>query len=210
MGDTPKQVRGEELVSKVLQAALAEVARVGVERLSIEDVAARAAVNKTTIYRRWPTPEGLARAALACAADSHTPPPDTGSLRGDLREFAREFRRIASQRDMKTVMRLRWSGSATGPLATLTRGIQAKKHAQWKQMLQRAVSRGELPAGTNLDLVYDVVVGTLVYLVVLSPSRSEAERIDRAIDTILDGALQGTRRPAARARSARAPRRSRA
>jgi AcrR family transcriptional regulator len=206
MGDAPRQVRGEELVAKVMHAALAEVARVGVERLSIEDVAARAAVNKTTIYRRWPTPEALARAALACAAESHTPAPDTGSLRGDLREFAREFRRIAAQRDMKTVMRLRWSGAPTGALATLTRGIQAKKHAQWKQMLRRAVSRGELPAGTNLDLVYDVVVGALVYLVVLSPRRSDAERVDRAIDTILDGALHATSGSAARRRSARAPR----
>jgi AcrR family transcriptional regulator len=204
MADARKQVRGEELVAKVLQAALHEVARVGVEHLSIEEVAARADVNKTTIYRRWPTPEGLARAALACAAEADSSPPDTGSLRGDLHEFARAFRRIATLPDMKTVLRLRWSGTANGPLARLTRGIQEKKHAQWKLMLKRGVSRGELPAGANVDLIYDVVVGALIYLVVLSPRRSDATRVGRAIDTILDGALQATGRPARRRRLARA------
>jgi AcrR family transcriptional regulator len=186
-----KQVRGDQLVARVFRATLAEVGRVGIEHLSIEDVAERARVNKTTIYRRWPTPESLAHAALVCAAETHSSPPDTGSLRGDLRAFAREFRRIAAQPEMRTVMRLRWSGPARGRLATLTRGIQDKKHAQWMQMLRRAVSRGELPSSANVGLLYDVVVGTLIYLVVLSPSRSDAERVDRAIDTILDGALAG-------------------
>lgn len=191
-------------MAKVFRATLAEVGRVGVEHLSIEEVAERADVNKTTIYRRWPTPEGLARAALACAAQTNTSPPDTGSLRGDLRAFTREFRRIAALPDMKTVMRLRWSGPAKGPLATLTRGIQEKKHAQWKQMLERAVSRGELPRGTDIDLVYDLVLGTLIHLVVLSPRRSDADRMDRAIDTILDGALRMTTRRAPRRRAVRA------
>jgi AcrR family transcriptional regulator len=191
-------------VAKVFRATLAEVGRVGVEHLSIEEVAARADVNKTTIYRRWPTPEGLVRAALVCVAEANASPPDTGSLRGDLRAFTREFRRIAGLPDMKTVMRLRWSGPAKGPLATLTRGIQEKKHAQWKQMLERAVSRGELPRGTDTDLIYDVVLGTLIYLVVLGPRRSDADRLDRAVDTILDGALGVKIRHAPRKRAARA------
>jgi AcrR family transcriptional regulator len=191
-----KQVRGDQLVAKVLGAALAEVARVGVERLSIEDVAARADVNKTTIYRRWPTPDDLAHAALECAAGANSSPPDTGSLRGDLREFARTFRRIAALPDMKTVMRLRWSGDPTGPLATLTRDVQRKKHAQWKQMLRRAASRGELPPGADLDLIYDLVMGALIYLVVLGPRRSDGARLDRAIDVILDGAVGAASRPA--------------
>ena len=191
-------MRGDELVARVFRAALAEVGRVGIDHLSIEDVAERACVNKTTIYRRWPTPESLAHAALVCAADTQSSPPDTGSLRGDLRAFAREFRRIAARPEMKTVMRLRWSGPARGRLAMLTRGLQQKKHAQWMLMLRRAVSRGELPRNANISVLHDVVVGTLMYLVVLSPSRSDLDRLDRAIDTILDGALSVTSRGARR------------
>ncbi len=193
MGALRKQVRGDELVARVLRATLAEVGRVGLEHLSIEVVAELAGVNKTTIYRRWPSPDNLARAALACAADSESSPPDTGSLRGDLRAFARGFRRVASLPEMKTVMRLRWSGDAKGRVASLTRDLQDKKHAQWRLMLRRAVSRGELPRGADLDLIQDLVLGALIYLVVIGPRRTSLERLDRAIDAILDGALRAAR-----------------
>jgi hypothetical protein len=82
---------------------------------------------------------------------------------------------------------MRWSGAGKGPLDRVMRGIQEKKHAQWKQMLERAVMRGELPAGTDVDLVHDVVMGTLMFLVVLAPRRSDEARLRRAIDTILVG-----------------------
>jgi AcrR family transcriptional regulator len=186
-----KQVRGDKLVAKVFRATLAEVGRVGIEHLSIEEVAERACVNKTTIYRRWPTPERLAHAALVCAAETRSSPPDTGSLRGDLQAFAREFRRVASLPDMKTVLRLRWSGGARGPLATLMNGIQKKKQKQWLEMLRRAVARGELPPNADVRLVHDVVVGTLIYLLILSPVRSDEGRLNRAIDVILEGLLAG-------------------
>jgi AcrR family transcriptional regulator len=189
-----KQMRGAQLVSKVLRVALAELGRAGLEHLSIEEVAARAGVNKTTIYRRWPTPQDLARDALQCAAGTDEEPPDTGSLRGDLRAFAREFRSIAMLPEMKTIMRLRWSGTPKGPLATSTRDIQKKKRAQWRAMLRRAASRGELRNGTNIDLVQDVMLGTLIYLVVLSPRPSDTVRLNRAIDIVLEGVLQAPRR----------------
>jgi hypothetical protein len=72
--------------------------------------------------------------------------------------------------------------------------MQDRKHAQWRLMLRRAVSRGELPGATDLDLVQDLVVGALIYLIVLSPRRSSLDRLDRAIDTILDGALRAATR----------------
>ena len=58
-------VRGEPVVQRVLDATIAEMARVGYRALRIEDVAARAGVNKTTVYRRWPEKGALLREALA-------------------------------------------------------------------------------------------------------------------------------------------------
>jgi AcrR family transcriptional regulator len=188
-----QQVRGARLVSNVLRVTLAEIGRAGLEHLSIEKVAELAGVNKTTIYRRWPTPQDLAHAALQCAAGTDDEPPDTGSLRGDLRAFAREFRSIAMLPEMKTIMRLRWSGTPRGPIATSTRDIQKKKHAQWKAMLRRALSRGELRKGTNIDLLQDVLLGTLIYLVVLGPRPSDLARLDHAMDIVLEGVLHGPR-----------------
>lgn len=54
-----------QLVDNVLDAALEQLSTKGYEGLSMEEVAERACVNKTTIYRRWPTKSELARSALA-------------------------------------------------------------------------------------------------------------------------------------------------
>jgi AcrR family transcriptional regulator len=47
------------VVRGVMEATLAELALTGYGALRIEDVAVRAGVNKTTVYRRWPTKEEL-------------------------------------------------------------------------------------------------------------------------------------------------------
>src|SRR6187402_997198 len=75
--------RAARVVSDVLIATAEELSRVGYAALRIEDIAARSGVNKTTIYRRWPTKPELVAAALRALTQ---PPqaPDTGSLRGDL------------------------------------------------------------------------------------------------------------------------------
>jgi AcrR family transcriptional regulator len=206
MAAARKQVRGKELVAKVLKAALAEMARVGPEGLSIEDVAARADVNKTTIYRRWPTPEVLAREALICASEATSSPPDTGCIREDLAAFATKFRQVASSPDMQAVIRMRFAAQAQGRLATMAGDLERKKHARSKAMWRRAVARGDLPKGTDTDLLHDVVVGALLYLVVFARSRSDAGRLQRAMKLILEGAVGPTRSVRGRATSRRGPR----
>src|SRR5207302_1077741 len=80
--------RSEQVVRRVLDAAIVELARSGYHGFRIDAVAARAAVNKTTIYRRWPS-----RAALVTALVDRlrtplreSPLPDTGALESDLVE----------------------------------------------------------------------------------------------------------------------------
>ena len=81
-----KQLRGEELEARVLEVVLGEVERVGYEKLAFEQVAARAGVNKVTLYRHWPTKQELVLAALRHTVDLTLDRTDTGTLRGDLLE----------------------------------------------------------------------------------------------------------------------------
>jgi AcrR family transcriptional regulator len=189
MAGPRKQVRGELLVARVMTAALAEMARVGAESLSIEEVAARAHVNKTTIYRRWPTPSALARDALQCSLDTSSRSLDTGTLRGDIAAWVREFRDVATSRDMHTLLRLRFGGPVRGPFATLTKGLEKKKRARFTAILRRAIVRGELPRGTDTELLHDVLLGTLLYMVVFARRHSDARRLERALHLILGGAV---------------------
>src|SRR5262245_16527517 len=82
------QGRSARVVEAVLQAAAEQLGEVGFAALRIEDVAARSGVNKTTIYRRWPSKEELVTAVLETlrlVPDT----PDTGTLRGDLLQLLR-------------------------------------------------------------------------------------------------------------------------
>src|SRR5215475_13461579 len=79
--------RSARVREAVLTAAFAELDEHGYAGFNIEAVARRSGVHKTTIYRRWPTREALLVYALDTRGDRETPIPNTGSLRGDLRQF---------------------------------------------------------------------------------------------------------------------------
>jgi AcrR family transcriptional regulator len=63
---------------------MAELARVGFGGLTIEGVAKAANVNRTTIYRRWPSKSALLLAVLEPGLARFDHDPDTGSVGGDL------------------------------------------------------------------------------------------------------------------------------
>src|SRR5258707_9361280 len=72
---------------RVLSAAWDLLNAGGYAGLNVDEVAERAAVAKTTLYRRWPTKDHLA-VAVAAQMLGEVPIPDTGDLRRDLTEFA--------------------------------------------------------------------------------------------------------------------------
>lgn len=74
----------DELIADCRGAVLAEVVETGIGRLSIEGVARRAGVAKTSIYRHWPTAEDLLLDALSEAYPVELPSPAGGDLRADL------------------------------------------------------------------------------------------------------------------------------
>ena len=76
--------RSQQVIEKVRAATMAELARVGFGGLTIEGVAKAANVNRTTIYRRWPSKDALLLAVLEPGLERFDQDPDTGSLDGDL------------------------------------------------------------------------------------------------------------------------------
>src|SRR6476620_11743683 len=81
--------RSARVVAEVLSATLEVFAKQGYAGFSVEAVALRAGVNKTTIYRRWPAKADLVGAALFALRDEDPEPPDSGSLREDLVQVLR-------------------------------------------------------------------------------------------------------------------------
>src|SRR6516162_5006549 len=88
--------RSERVVRDVTRATAAELARVGYAELRVEDVATEAGVNKTTIYRRWPSKIELVAAAIRAINEPSGDLPDLGSISLDLLALLRDKVSLAS------------------------------------------------------------------------------------------------------------------
>jgi AcrR family transcriptional regulator len=189
-----KQVRGDRLIANVLEAAIAELARLGADSISVESVAERAGVNKTTIYRRWPTPEKLVRDALLRIANEGIVVPDTGSLRSDVSKLIDMLRMVVASPHTHALIRMHLGGTMRGDLAALALSIHRQKDQQMKTIFVRAVARGELPSDTDVDLLYDTLVGAFFNLTVFRSQPASRARMEQAVDLILVGARNTSRR----------------
>ena len=203
MAAPPVQVRGPRLVEKVLQVTLEEVGRVGFAALSVETVAALAGVNKTTIYRRWPTKFELVRAALDCVGQDVTDLPDTGSLRGDLLALATALMRSLETPGGRALYGRIVSGD--GPeLAEVIASLYAETGREHAIIVERAIARGELPEGSDPVLIIEMMVGSLIHFAFMVAVPARRRRHEQIVDLLLTGALRGGAIPAGRAAAARA------
>ncbi|MDA0565483.1 TetR/AcrR family transcriptional regulator [Streptomonospora sp. S1-112] len=84
--------RGEELVHAIHDAAIEELLAVGVDRMTMEGIARRAATAKTSLYRRWPSPHEVLVDAFLRVFPQEEPSPSTDDLRGDLVRALRMMR----------------------------------------------------------------------------------------------------------------------
>lgn len=191
--DGERQIRGERLVEKVLEATLEELSLVGYGNLSMETVAERAGVNKTTVYRRWPTKAELAGAALRKEASGTVCVPDTGSIRSDMVAMLREFRDLMRTRRGQSLFRMIFAEGLSPEVARIVEKLRTEKEKEPKAAVARAVARGELPAGTDVDLLFTTLTGSLQALIFFCAEMPDDARIDQIVDLVLGGACGASR-----------------
>ncbi len=183
--------RSEQVVRRVLDAAIVELASAGYAGFRMEAVASRAGVNKTTIYRRWPN-----RAALLTALVSRMrvplrkrPLPDTGQLESDL--VAALTRRFTFGRKSEGRAWARLLAERHNPEVEAIIGDAVdERRDQWRSMVTRAIDRGDVPPGTDAQLLLD-----FVRAIVDSRGSSgplDSEWLSIAVRTVIAGARAGT------------------
>jgi AcrR family transcriptional regulator len=180
------------VAESVFAAAIAELSSRDYADISVESIAARAGVHKTTVYRRWGSKPELIRQALAGAAGSHIPVPDTGSAAEDLRELARAVQRVLSAPGGAAITRALVIGGLSSPeIAGLMSQFWAGRLAAITVIVDRATRRGELPAGTDAATLMHAVAAPLYYeLLVTRAAVTEADA-DRAAAAVLAAARAG-------------------
>jgi AcrR family transcriptional regulator len=193
--------RSESVVDRVIAATLAELSRVGYEAMRVEDVAALSGVNKTTIYRRWPTKVELLTSAIGAAADTRVPPIDTGSLRADLRASLLTASTLTPIE--QGVLRVIQVERALPAVEAFAQRMRDELREQRIALVMRGIARGELPVGTDAALVVDLVSAP-VQLALLFNERMDAKRVDRVLDIVLAGAAHDARAQPAKKKRTRA------
>lgn len=181
--------RAADVVARVMSATAHELGRVGYAAFRIEDVAARSGVNKTTIYRRWPTKPELIAAAIDKLFDAFAQRVDatfdTGTLRGDLRASLL----LAVDPSPAKLGMLRVVLERSAPeIEAITRRARDRLQHMRHAIVKRAIARGELPASVDAHLIVDLVSAP-VQKAVLFHERLDAKYIERVIDLVLAGAI---------------------
>jgi AcrR family transcriptional regulator len=185
--------RSARVRAAAITATLAELADRGYSALSLEAVAQRAGVHKTTLYRRWGSREELVLEAMLERAGEHITVPDTGSLRDDLSELARTAAANAASPEVAAMAR---AVAAEAPhdsrLAAANRRFWATRLALDGVIIERAIARGDVPAETDPRTVIEAVLGPIHLRLLLT-----GEPIDHTfLDQIVDIVVNGTARPA--------------
>ncbi|XYH97124.1 TetR/AcrR family transcriptional regulator [Sorangium sp. So ce1128] len=189
-------VRGEPIVRGILAATLEELASAGYRALRIEDVATRAGVNKTTVYRRWPTKEELVRAALLSVTDEKIIPPNTGSLREDLLAFGRAIIEIQTSPVGQSLFHVFLAEGPDSELMAIARSLRAVQEAGVRAIVEGAVARGELAPRADPMLPCELLAAYLKHKMIADRASVEEAQLARVVDVILLGVLDPGRRKA--------------
>ncbi|MGW8747431.1 TetR/AcrR family transcriptional regulator C-terminal ligand-binding domain-containing protein [Streptomyces sp. NPDC055794] len=178
--------------SAVLRAAGDALAEHGLAGLDLADVARRAEVGRTTVYRRWGTPAHLVADLLADMAEQSLPRTESGSLLGDLRANARLVQRTLADPRQGALFKAVLAAATCDPqtAAALHRFYEVRV-AEWEPCARQAVDRGELPAATDTREVIRAVSAPLYYLLLTTDDPLDEAAADRAAEAAAAAARAG-------------------
>jgi AcrR family transcriptional regulator len=192
----PGRPREEATEQAITAAARQVLADKGVARMSMEHVAAKAGVAKSTLYRRWPSKIELAVHAVAATFDE-IEIEDNGSLAADMRAGIGEAARLLRDPSTGGAYAALLAESARDPDGVGRRvreSLSTRLHALVATSVERAIDRGEIRRDMiDVDLLADVVVGSVMHRALATGEPDEAF-VDGLIALLADVAYARLRR----------------
>ncbi|MEU8321569.1 TetR/AcrR family transcriptional regulator [Nonomuraea sp. NPDC048881] len=192
--------RRSDVDEGVLRAATELLLARGYAGLSPDEVAERAGIAKTTLYRRWPTKDHLALAVVNRLQD-HDEITDTGDIRRDLPAYLEKIaaglnRMRAAGRapgdddgSAGTVAELVAAAARHADVGELERQMYARRNTLARALLERARDRGQLRADLDVEALFDQLAGALYYRVLITGLPVGRAYAERLVETALRGAL---------------------
>jgi len=182
--------RAERSRQAILDATRELLAEGTVGALTVEAVAARSGVAKTTIYRRWRDKWELALdAVMIDVVQRFDELADVGDTRKELLAYADWVVTMLAATPMGPAMQGLVSQIATDPgLARVYREqVVQPRLAQLAPVIARGIARGDLRPGTEVRLVHELLAGPIFYRLLLSGAPLEHTLGARLVDAVLAG-----------------------
>ncbi|HUP73553.1 MAG TPA: TetR/AcrR family transcriptional regulator [Acidimicrobiales bacterium] len=176
----------------VYAATLAELVARGYAQTSVEAIAQRAGVHKTTVYRRWCTKDQLVAEALAHAATERTEVADTGDIDDDMRTLARAVVATLTSRDGLAIVRALVAEAPNSPeLGEVLRSFWTSRWAHVGPIITAAIERGQLPPATSPSELMKFIAAPLYYQLLMTDEPLSDQSADRAAAAALAAARAG-------------------
>ncbi len=190
----PGRPRDERADRAILDVTLALLAEVGPTALSVEEVASRAGVGKTTIYRRFATKEDLVVAALASLNSALSTPTPEGGVRASLVEIVTGWwsQHEVGQNGQLFARVLAHAKSNPRMFCSFYDQMIEPRREVYRTVIRRGIDVGELRADTDVELMTTLILATSVYtLQVRASGRDAAPGIgpEDIVDAVLRGFL---------------------
>ncbi len=160
--DVDQDPRVERSRRVILEAVLEELGTVGYGALTIESVAARAGVGKSTIYRHWPGKLALVEDAFR-TLKAKALIPDEGTLRDRITAFLEQVAGLVEQSTYSACMPALIDAAERDPqVREFHCAFSTERVAVLVDVLRKAVDDGELPKDTNTQMLADALIGPIV------------------------------------------------
>jgi AcrR family transcriptional regulator len=183
--------RDQQREDAILRAALELLSEIGYDQLTMDAVAARAHCSKATIYRRWPGKAELVITAVQRQAAAPPVAPDTGGLRTDLLEAVAAMRVSLVNQDAARIIGLMAAMRRDPALAELVRGqLVASKREVFGAVIARAVTRGDLPATADHELLAEISSSLLLSRLLVTGDPLDPAFEQHLVDAVLMPVLQ--------------------
>lgn len=181
--------------ARIFDAALLLLVERGFAAFSLSDLAERAQVTRSTLYRRWPTKSALVLDAIAARINQQVLLADTGSFAGD---FAIALKSLAL-----------FLNSPVGR-AAISAGLEIDRGetvvAQWKALgdarlaairaiFERAMAKGEFPPNGDWEAFLAAAAGAMYFRIIVTSRDPDAAWIERILTLLLPIASAGRRTP---------------
>ncbi len=180
--------RDPEADGRILAAASALILVRGFDSMTVDEVASTAGVGKATVYRRWARKEDLAVAAMEQLYRDEMPPPDTGSIRGDLRAMFTSVLNFVNSPTGTDYIRTTIKESLRDErIAALYREANERAERNAVPVFERAISRGEVRADTPVTAAVQVLGALVVMRAIAGQEMPGVDEVDQMVDFVLNG-----------------------